>query len=216
MAIFRRWAHEKGLKPSETHYVRRARTGTMTLRFSKSGDPDIERSYRTHYLSPALSERKQQQLQKKLNRTPRPVVFQILRDSQCSECGVALERDSLLLMEADQPVCLACAGLGELEFLPAGDTAMTRRATRHSARVAVVVRFSRSRKRYERQGILVERAALEQAERECTDDAGERAAARARGAARRREQDRELVARMAQQIGMFFPGCPPGEVTAIT
>jgi hypothetical protein len=34
----------------------------------------------------------------------------------------------------------------------------------------VVVRFSRARKRYERQGILVEEAALEQAEAQCLDD----------------------------------------------
>jgi hypothetical protein len=39
--------------------------------------------------------------------------------------------------------------------------------------MAVVVRFSRSRKRYERQGILVERAALERAGQECAEDAGQ-------------------------------------------
>src|SRR5213076_1811162 len=72
-----------------------------------------------------------------------------------------------------------------------------------------------SRGRYERQGILVEGAALERAERECTDDADERAAARTRAAVQRREQDRELVARMTQQIGMLFPGCPPREAAAI-
>ena len=53
-------------------------------------------------------------------------------------------------MEAEQPLCLACAGFGDLEFLAAGDVALTRRATKHSARNAVVVRFSRTRKRYER------------------------------------------------------------------
>jgi hypothetical protein len=31
MAIFRRWAVEKGLKPSETGYVRRTRSGTLPL-----------------------------------------------------------------------------------------------------------------------------------------------------------------------------------------
>ena len=72
MAMFRHWALEKGLKPSETGYVRRARVGTVDLRFSKSGDPDIEKSYRTHYVSPALSERKQQQIEKKLSRAAQP------------------------------------------------------------------------------------------------------------------------------------------------
>jgi hypothetical protein len=72
MAIFRRWAGEKGLKPSETGYVRHTRSGTMALQFSKSGDPGIEKSYRTHYVSPALSEKKQQRLQEKLNQSPNP------------------------------------------------------------------------------------------------------------------------------------------------
>jgi hypothetical protein len=34
MAMFRQWALEKGLKPTETHYVRRTRNGTVDLRFS--------------------------------------------------------------------------------------------------------------------------------------------------------------------------------------
>jgi len=215
MAIFRRWAKEKGLKPSETGYVRRTRGGTVALQFSKSGDPEIEKNYRTHYVSPALGEQKRQKLQEKLDRAPQPVVFQILHDSECSECGAEIARGSLLSKEAEEALCLRCAHLDDLEFLPSGDAALTRRATKYSERVAVVVRFSRSRGRYERQGILVERTALEKAERECVADADERAAARARGAERRREQDRELVVRMVKQIGNLFPGCPPPEVIAI-
>ena len=215
MAIFRQWALKKGLKPSETHYVRRTRTGTADLQFSKSGDPAIEKNYRTHYVSPALSERKQLRLTEKLSHPEQPVVFEILRDSACSECGAELVQDSFLVMEAEQPLCLPCARLDDLEYLPAGDAALTRRSARYSERTAVVVRFSRSRGRYERQGILVEKSALEKAEQECSQDAGERAKARAAGAARRREQDRELIARMTVEIGELFPGCPPGETAAI-
>ena len=215
MAIFRRWANEKCLKPSETHYMRRSRAGTVALQFSKSGDPGIERNYRTHYVSPALSEKKQQRLEEKLNQPPKPVVFQNLHEAQCSECGAEIEQGSFLSMELEQPLCLQCARLDDLEFLPSGDTALTRRASKYSGRVAVVVRFSRSRGRYERQGILVESIALEKAERECVEDADERAAARAHGAERRREQDRELVVRMVKQIGNLFPGCPLPGVVAI-
>jgi hypothetical protein len=215
MTIFRRWANEKGLKPSETDYVRGTRSGTLPLRFSKSGDLAIEKNYRTHYVSPTLSKLKQQQLEEKLGEPPKPVVFEVVRDSQCSECGVEIPQSSLLLMEAGQPLCMTCAGMDSLEFLPAGDAALTRRATKYSGRSAVVVRFSRSRKRYERQGVLVELAALEKAESECAEDAEERAAARVREAARRREQDRELMVQMAKQIGLLFPGCPPPELTAI-
>ena len=139
----------------------------MDLQFSTSGDPGIEKRYRLHYVSPELSQRKQQQLQEKLSSAPKPVVFQILRESQCTECGVKIGSGDLLYMEAGQPLCLACARLDDLEFLPAGDMALTRRATKYSPRIAVVVRFSRSRKRYERQGILAEVGGIERAEEEC-------------------------------------------------
>ena len=63
--------------------------------------------------------------------------------------------------------------------MPAGDAALTQRAAKSSNRTAVVVRFSRSRGRYERQDILVENSALEKAEQECLLDADERVKARA-------------------------------------
>ena len=215
MEMFGKWAREKGLQPSETRYVRGTRGGTVDLRFGTSGDPGIEKAYRTHYISPALSDRKRERLVDKLSRAAEPVVFQILRDSQCSECGAELGRGSLLFMEASQVLCLPCARMDELEFLPAGDAALTRRAAKYSDRTAVVVRFSRSRGRYERQGILAESPALEKAERECALDADDRARERARGAAARQKQDRELVLRMMQEIMNLFPGCPPEEAEAV-
>lgn len=39
MRYFRRWAQRRGLKPSETAYVRRS-PGRPALRFSKSGKPN--------------------------------------------------------------------------------------------------------------------------------------------------------------------------------
>jgi hypothetical protein len=79
----------------------------------------------------------------------------------------------------------------------------------------VVVRFTRTRGRYERQGVLVEKNALEKAERECVEDADHRAAARVRGAEIRREEDRELVARMTERLSVLFPNCPPAEARRI-
>jgi hypothetical protein len=191
--VFRQWAEAKGLRASETRYVRHTRGGLIDLQFSKSGAPAIEKAYRTHYVSPELRERKQQKLEERLGHAPQPVVFAILRESRCSECGTELAQGDFLYMEAGQPLCLACANMGDLEYLPAGDTALTRRAGKDSVRSAVVVRFSRSRGRYERQGILVEPSALEKAERECTEDAEARARQRSRAASQRAEQDRELV-----------------------
>jgi hypothetical protein len=67
------------------------------------------------------------------------------------------------------PACLSCVGLASLEFLPAGDAALSRCAKAKSAVYAVVVRFSRSRKRYERQGLLVPPEALRNAEQELAE-----------------------------------------------
>ena len=73
MRSFRRWAQARGLKPSETAYAARSRD-RRPLRFSKSGDPGIERSYRTHWVSPELSKRKQARLAERQSRPPEPVV----------------------------------------------------------------------------------------------------------------------------------------------
>ncbi len=213
MAIFRSWAVERALEPSEAAYVRRAPSGKVDLRFSVSGDAGIERAYRTHYVSPALSERKQQLLSEKLSSAAAPVVFSVLRESECSECGAEIGSGAFLLMEAEQPLCLPCARLDDLEYLAAGDATLTRRATKFGERTAVVVRFSRSRGRYERQGVLVEKAALEKAEKECAEDAGDRA--KARIAAQRQKQDRTLVEQWTVRIGGLFPQCPPAEAAAI-
>jgi hypothetical protein len=69
-------------------------------------------------------------------------------------------------MENPGPACLRCAGRDDLEFLSAGDALLTRRARARIARCAVVVRFSKTRRRYERQGLLVEPQALRDAQSE--------------------------------------------------
>jgi hypothetical protein len=143
------------------------------------------------------------------------VVFSIVRDSTCSECGVELWKGEFLRMEGDRPLCMACADLDRLVFLPSGNTLLTRRASKHSTLRAVVVRFSRSRKRYERQGILVEEAALEQAEQECLADADARELARERAAKRRAREDAEYVSAFASRVGELFPGCPAAEQRTI-
>ena len=162
MKLFRSWATTKGLSPSETHYVART-PRRQALRFSKSGNPAIEKLYRTHWVSPELSEKKRERLAEKVRRAPELVVIQPLnREWTCHKCGGS---GDLLIMESPGPVCLRCAGLNDLAFLPAGDALLTRRVKANSARFAVVVRFSKSRHRYERQGLLVEPQVLAQAQR---------------------------------------------------
>ena len=163
MKLFRAWATEKGLMASETAYVART-PQRQTLRFSVSGSPTIERLYRTHWVSPKLSERKREKLREKASKAPELVVILPLNDKwTCHRCGGS---GDLFIMEPPGPACLRCAGLDDLAFLPAGDALLTRRAKAKSPRFAVVVRFSRTRGRYERQGLLVEAEALDEAQRE--------------------------------------------------
>ena len=163
MKLFRSWAETKGLLASETAYVGRAPHRPI-LQFSRSGHPTIERLYRTHWVSPALSERKRERLVEKASRPPDLVVIQPLNTEwTCHRCGGT---GGLLMMEPPGPACLRCVGLDDLEFLAAGDALLSRRAKANSARFAVVVRYSRSRNRYERRGLLVERQALAHAEDE--------------------------------------------------
>jgi hypothetical protein len=100
-------------------------------------------------------------------------------------------------------------------FLPAGDAALTRRSRKHSTLSAVVLRWSRARKRYERQGLLVEAGALEQAEQECLADEEVRARRREREAVRREQLDQQYVQQFAERVRELFPRCPPGREVAI-
>jgi hypothetical protein len=79
----------------------------------------------------------------------------------------------------------------------------------------VVVRWSRTRKRYERQGLLVEEPALEHAEQQCLADEDARMRDRERDAERRAGEDVELQARFVNEIARLFPGCPAGRAEAI-
>ena len=140
------------------------------------------------------------------------VVVMPLKDWSCASCGTT---GAFLTMDDAGPLCLTCADMDHLVFLPAGDAALTRRAKRASRLSAVVVRFSRARRRYERQGLLVEESALAQAEAECLADAELRARRRERDALSRAEDDLDLQTRMAAKIATLFPGCPPGRADEI-
>src|SRR5215469_922822 len=140
------------------------------------------------------------------------VVIQPVRDFACAECGGGGE---LLRMQDAGPLCMVCSDLDHLVFLPSGDAALTRRATKASTLSAVVVRWSRSRKRYERQGTLVEESALELAEQQCMSDADARKRRRERDTVRRDSMDAEFQDRLAQEIRRQFPGCPAERAAAI-
>lgn len=143
------------------------------------------------------------------------VVFWSHRGSHCDGCDRDLGRGSLLWLDDGAAHCMACADLEHLWFLPRGDTALTRRARKHSRLSAVVMRWSRSRRRYERQGVLVEAEALARAEEECLADADLRAARRGRASEERARWDEQFVDSFAVVTRGLLPACPEEEVRDI-
>jgi hypothetical protein len=143
-------------------------------------------------------------------------VFITNRESTCDECGENLGRKAWITLNRDKgALCLACADLDHLLFLPSGNVALTRRAHQHSTLSAVVLKWSQSRKRYERQGLLVEEAALEKAEKECLADEEVKVRRREREAERRVELDRQYIGSFAKRVQELFPSCPPGREVEI-
>jgi hypothetical protein len=145
------------------------------------------------------------------------LVFELVSrgDSKCDECGRQLFKGNLLRKEGPRGLCIDCADLGHLAFVPRGDACITRRASKYSPLRAIVLRFSRSRKRYERQGILVAEEALARAEEECLDDAVVRERRREVEAGRRAERDAEYVRKFADEIRSRYPKAPADAPDAI-
>ena len=138
-------------------------------------------------------------------------VFITTQESSCDECGEDLGRRVWITLAGERgALCLSCADLDHLIFLPSGNAALTRRSRKYSTLLAVVLKWSRARKRYERQGLLVEKSGLERAEAECLADADVRARRREREAERRAVQDQQYVARFAERVRELYPNCPSG------
>ncbi|OBB77145.1 DUF2293 domain-containing protein [Mycobacterium sp. 852014-52144_SCH5372336] len=119
----------------------------------------------------------------------------------CAKCAGASD---VLLRTKSGAVCLDCAGLAHLEFLPAGSAALTRRAVKLSRSPVVVMQKSlrrfryRGQSMYERQGILAEPAAIEAAALASLADAGVRGS--------------DGIAELIREL---FPGCPTNRADAI-
>ncbi|MFC0549875.1 DUF2293 domain-containing protein [Planotetraspora thailandica] len=217
VACLREWAEACGLSADEAAYTSAGRD-RRPLRFTVEGDDRLERLFRVRWLSPDMSESARRRLEERDNRAPDLVVVVPLEPWVCAGCGAASGAaldDSRLIMEADQPYCLTCSDMDHLEFLPAGNATLSRRAKKESGLSALVVRFNRRRKRYERLGVLVEEAALARAEEQCLADEEVRSRRRERDRERRAGEDAEYRTAMAERIGALFPGCPPERAAAI-
>ena len=143
------------------------------------------------------------------------IVFIVRRDTQCSKCNKELGSGSFIYLENGRALCLSCADLDHLDYLPSGNSALTRRAIKHSRIHAVVVQWSRRRKRYERQGILAEPKAIQRAMQDCLADAEIRKMRRQREQQKREEMDMKYIKEFATKIRKLFPRCPAQEEVKI-
>jgi hypothetical protein len=147
----------------------------------------------------------------------RPVVWISYKDERCASCGKAIERRGFIVMDRAKGIrCLACEGLDGLEFLGSGDAAVTRRALARSRRSAIVVKFSRARHRNERQGVLVEPNAIEDASVESEKDAAAREMAKGKRRIRDVAKEAGYVEVFAATIRRVFPSVPLREADQIT
>lgn len=134
----------------------------------------------------------------------------------CGECKEDFgKRAWITLTEDKKALCLSCADMEHLYFLPSGNAALTRRARKYSGLSAIVLKWSKARKRYERQGILVEEQAVNQAETECLADKDAREQRCIREAERRAEQDAAYIKRFADEVRQRYPKCPQKTAKAI-
>jgi len=182
------------------------------LTFLAGAAPEAERTFRTHWLSPDTPDAAREKLIEQHAEAPDLTVFLPRREWTCAECAGS---GDMLTMDGTDALCLDCADLGHLVFLPAGDAALTRRAKKASGLHAVVLRWATARKRYERQGLLVEEAALAQAEEQCLADAEVRARRRDREHERQHRLDVTFQSQLAREIRRLFPGCPPERAEAV-
>ena len=143
-------------------------------------------------------------------------VFITSKESICDECKEELGSRAWIVLDGDAgALCLSCADLDHLAFLPSGDAALTRRSKKYSTLSAVVLKWSKARKHYERQGLLVEETALKQAELECLADEEVRLKRRLREADRRAELDTAYIQSFTERTCQLFPGCPSETAVSI-
>ena len=210
---FLEWVQEKGLVPMNAPYVAASRGGTKALRVFREHDEEREQLYTSRFAVPGAEKK----VKKKLEKKPDLVVMisASRKERECVHCKAKVYKGTFFLMEDDGMVCLECADMDHLLFLPSGDAALTRRSRKYSSLCAVVVEFSRSRGRYERQGLLVTEEAVNQAEEECIKDADQRAARREERRARVAQEDEAYARDVEDALSVWYPNCPAEEIQSI-
>lgn len=131
---------------------------------------------------------------------------------KCKECGSPVPKGAPFVAEGENKkgTCFACSPFEGYAFLPPGDAAMTRRSKRLSDKCGVVFEWNQRRKRFERKGQYVLQSAIEEAIRECVQDAHIRAEKNAKAAVKRAEEDKIYIKLFSIAIRKRYPSCPTG------
>ena len=215
-AAFKEWTLENNLEPFRYELKRASHKGSQPLQITSTGDPKQEEFFRTRYRSADLTDKQKQRLDEKHSKPPDLFVFELVSEpGNCSECDSSLNTGDLFFLEEKNLVCLQCADMDHLEFLPSGDATLTRRSRKHSPLSAIVKRFNRRRKRYDRLGILVTPESIDAAHAQNKGDELERAKKREQAKTLRIKQDKKLIDDMTEMILTDFPGCSSDEAHQI-
>lgn len=129
---------------------------------------------------------------------------------KCNSCGKGIPKGKSFVAESEKHkgICFSCSPFLGYVMLPPGDAAMTRRSKKHSTLCGVVLAWNQRRKRYERQGQLVEEIAIEKARLECEKDKAERELKNKKAAVVRAIKDKEYIEAFAIAIRQRYPNCP--------
>ena len=91
------------------------------LRFTADGDQATERAWRTHWMRADLPEATRERLTRRQSKPPDLVVIEPLDEWRCTACGGS---GRVFVHGGPGSLCMDCADLGHLVFLPAGNAAM--------------------------------------------------------------------------------------------
>lgn len=161
--VFNDWTKANQLIVKEIVYFANTKHA-IPLKISNDPTSELEIIYRTHYFQ-NISLQQQQLLLEKIYSPDELIVFKGIRDANCMYCKKALLKNMLFFIEEDKSLlCLSCAELDHLIFLSSGNSSLTLKAKKYSSLVAIVLKYSHDRRRYKRQGVLIEQQALKKAE----------------------------------------------------
>jgi hypothetical protein len=135
------------------------------------------------------------------------IFFKVLKDIKCDKCGSKIRQGNVLREVKEKVYCLKCSGMEGLVLLPAGDRTLTVRAKKLSKLSAVVLKWNKIRKCYERQGLLVGKKALTEARRSCAADKDIRKEKRKKAAVYAAKADLKYKKSFATAVTQAYPGC---------